>query len=227
MLRWRHLFPSIVGATLAVALSSGQVTLPTLSDTTAAIILSGGRSKRMGKNKALLPLPGNPSLTFVGHLSSILTSFCPEVIIVARDESNAANFALPGVHVVTDEVPDYGPLMGLYSGLNAMRAQRALVIAVDMPFVRPELVSFLLSQPPSDSLLVPLVNTVPQVLLAVYPRAILPSIEDRLQQGRHDLRCLLEVVPVQYVEETQLRRIDPQLRSFVNINTPEELGEIT
>ena len=200
---------------------------PNLSNTTAAIILAGGRSKRMGKNKALLPLPGNPSFTFIAHLSSTLTSLCPEILIVARNEADAANYTLPDVRVITDKVPDHGPLMGLYSGLNEIHTQRALVVAVDMPFVQPALISFLLSQPPSDSLLVPLVNNIPQVLLAIYPRTILPFIKNRLQQGRHDLRSLLEVAPVHYFEEAQLRRIDPPLRSFININTPEELDEIT
>jgi molybdenum cofactor guanylyltransferase len=219
MLRRRRLFSSILGASFADA-------LPNLFNATAGIILAGGSSKRMGKNKALLPLPGNSSLTFIEHLSSMLTSFCPEVLIVARDEADAANYALPGVRVVTDKVSNCGPLMGLYSGLSAMQGQRALVIAVDMPFVQSALISLLLSQPPSDSLLVPLVNNIPQVLLAVYPRTILPLIEDRLQQGRHDLRSLLEVAPVQYIEEAQLRKIDPELRSFVNVNTPKELREI-
>src|SRR5207237_7538355 len=125
---------------------------------------------------------------------------------------------------ITDKAPDNGPLMGLYSGLSAIHAQHALVIAVDMPFVQPALISFLLSQSLSDSLLVPLVNNIPQVLLAIYPRTILPLIETRLQQGRHDLRSLLEVAPVHYIEEAQLRKVDPQLRSFVNVNTREECG---
>lgn len=216
----------IVEAALAVALPLLEIALPTLSDTTAAIILAGGRSKRMGKNKALLPLPGNPSFTFIEHLSSMLTSLCPEVLIVARDEADAVNYTLKGVHVITDQLPDHGPLMGLYSGLSATRAQRSLLIAVDMPFVHPTLVSFLLSQPPSKALLIPLVNGVPQVLLAIYPRTVLPLIEDRLRQGRHDLRSLLEVTTVQYIEEEQLRKVDPKLRSFVNVNTPEELREV-
>ncbi len=180
----------------------------------------------MGKNKALLPLPSNPSHTFIEHLSTTLTSLCPEVLIVARDKADAANYALPGIDVITDKVPDHGPLMGLYSGLSTIHAQQALVIAVDMPFVQPALLSFLLSQPPSDSLLVPLVNNIPQVLLAIYSRVILPSIEERLQQGRHDLRSLLDIAPVRYIEEAQLRKIDPELRSFVNVNTPEELAEM-
>jgi len=189
----------------------------------ACIILAGGRSTRMGTNKALLPLPGNRHLTFVEHLASTLIPFCTETILVARDSNDAANYTLPGVQVITDKVPDHGPLMGLYTGLSAIQAQRALVVAVDMPFVQPALVSFILSQPPTDSLLVPLVNNVPQVLLAIYPHTILPLIEDRLHVGRHDPRSLLEVAPVQYIEEAQLRLVDPELRSFVNVNTPEEL----
>ena len=99
----------------------------------------------------------------------------------------------------------------------------ALLVAVDMPFMQPALVSFMLSQPLGDALLVPLVEQVPQVLLSVYPRAVLPRIEACLRQGRRDLRSLLAVCPVQYLEEVQLRVADPLLRSFVNINTPEDL----
>jgi molybdenum cofactor guanylyltransferase len=189
----------------------------------ACIILAGGRSTRMGTNKALLPLPGNRNLTFVEHLASTLIPFCTETILVARDSNDAANYTLPGVQVITDKVLDHGPLMGIYTGLSAIQAQGALVVAVDMPFIQPALVSFLLSQPPTDSMLVPLVNNVPQVLLAVYPHTILPLIDDRIQQGRHDPRSLLEVAPVQYIEDAQLRLVDPELRSFVNVNTPEEL----
>jgi molybdenum cofactor guanylyltransferase len=189
----------------------------------ASIILAGGRSTRMGSNKALLPLPGKERLTFIEQLVSTLTPLCAETILVARDAADAANYTLPGIQIVTDKVPDQGPLMGLYSGLSAIHMQRALVVAVDMPFILPALVTFLLSQPQSGSLLVPLVNNVPQVLLALYPRAILPLIEQLLQQGRHDPRSLLDVALVQYIEETQLRSIDPDLRSFININTPEEL----
>ena len=125
-----------------------------------------------------------------------------------------------------DQIPDQGPLMGLYSGLCAMQSSHALVTAVDMPCVQPAMVSFLLSQPLTDLLIVPVVNDIPQVLLAVYPRTILPVIEERLRQGRHDPRCLLEVATVRYIEEAQLRVVDPQLHSFINVNTPEELQSL-
>ena len=180
----------------------------------------------MGQNKALLPHPGNQSITFVEHLASILTSLCSEVLIVARDEAHATGLMLPGVRVVFDLVPDSGPLMGLYTGLRAIKMQHALVVAVDMPFVSPTVLSFLLSQPQTDAMLVPLVNDVPQVLLALYPHSILPFIEERIRQGRRDPRSLLEIAPVQYISEEQLRQVDPHLRSFINVNTPGELEEL-
>lgn len=190
----------------------------------SAIILVGGRSTRMGKDKALLPLPENKQRTFVEHLVSLLSSLCQEVLLVARDAEQAALYApLFRTPIVTDIVPDSGPLMGLYSGLRAIHASHALVTAVDMPFIQPEMLSFLLSQPLDDALCIPLVATIPQVLLAIYPRSVLPFIEKQLQAGRRDPRSLLDVAQVRYIEEAQLRRIDPQLRSFMNVNTPEEL----
>ncbi len=197
------------------------------STQTSGIILAGGSSRRMGKNKALLTLPGNQAVTFIEYLVSLLEECCSETLIVARDQPHARDYVFPGVRVTIDEAPGIGPLMGLYSGLSAIHTTRAFVVAVDLPCVQPALLSFLLSQPlPTDTLLVPLVHNIPQVLLAIYPRSILPIVREQLLQGRHDLRCLLKVAPVQFVEEAQLRQIDPQLRSFMNINTPEELRHV-
>jgi molybdopterin-guanine dinucleotide biosynthesis protein A len=174
----------------------------------------------------MLPLPENQSLTFIEHLVSVLAACCTEVLVVVRDEGHTRDYTFPGVRVVCDKTPGRGPLMGVYSGLSAMHTRHALVVAVDMPFIQSALVSFLLSQPLADALLVPIVDNVPQVMLAVYPHGVLPLIEERIQQGRQDLRCLLEAAPVRYIEEASLRQVDPQLRSFVNVNTPEELREI-
>ena len=188
----------------------------------AGIILAGGRSKRMGKDKALLPLPQNERVTFVAHLASLLSAYCSEVILVARDVDSAAQYALSGVRIVTDQVPDIGPLMGVYSGLSATHASHALITAVDMPFVQPALISFLLSQPLDDALVIPIVRDIPQVLLAIYPRVVLPLVEELLRVGRRDPRSLLAVSHVRYIEEAQLCQVDAQLRSFVNVNTPQE-----
>ncbi len=194
---------------------------------TSGIILAGGSSSRMGSNKALLSLPGSKNVTFVEHLVTLLEACCFETIIVARDKDHAQEYVFPGVRVVVDEKPGIGPLMGLYSGLREISTSRALVVAVDLPSVQPSLLSFLVTHPLSgDTLLIPLVQNIPQVLLAIYPRSILSVVKEQLQHGRRDVRCLLELVPVEYVEETQLLQVDPALRSFTNINTPQELREL-
>jgi molybdenum cofactor guanylyltransferase len=194
----------------------------------SALILAGGRSRRMGRDKAFLSLPDNescaPRLSFAEQLGTLLASFCQEVILVARDPAQCAGQKLTANRVVFDETPDHGPLMGLYSGLRAVSNTHALVVAVDMPFVQPALLTFLLAQPLNDAILMPVIAEIPQVLLAIYPRTLLPLIESSLQAGRRDPRSLLDIAPVRYVTEAQLRQVDPQLRSFTNMNTPEDLA---
>lgn len=198
--------------------------MPTVQ--TACIILAGGRSSRMGTDKALLPLTNAPHSTFLAHLAATLSSLCDELLLVARDEAQAARYRadedVANIRIVTDKVPDYGPLMGIYSGLSAIQAAKALVVAVDMPFAQAALVSMLLARASTDAITVPVVNDVPQVLFAVYSRSLLPRIETSIAQGRRDPRSLLTSAPVQYISEAQLRAVDPQLRSFINVNTPEE-----
>lgn len=185
----------------------------------------------MGRNKALLALPGESVRTFVERLTSLLSELCVETLLVARDERSGKEYAsFPGAssrRLIYDDIPDQGPLRGLCSGLRAMKSEYALVLAVDLPFVRPELLAWLCALPLNDELLVPLVGGVPQVLLARYPRSLLPAIEACLREGRRDPRALLERGPVRFLREEQVRQVDPDLRSFVNINTPEDFQRAT
>ena len=155
----------------------------------AGIILAGGRSSRMGSDKALLALPGATSLTFVEHLASLLAELCAEILLVARDESSR-EYAFSSTRirprVIYDQVPDQGPLMGLYSGLQAISCSHALVLAVDQPFVRPQLLTWLSAFPLDKQALIPHIQGIPQVLLARYPRAHLPLIAECLSAGRRD-----------------------------------------
>lgn len=192
----------------------------------AGIILAGGQSRRMGRNKALLSVPGHESSTFIERVIALLAPLCAEILIVARDQEMAAAYApLARARIVTDLVSGHGPLMGLYTGLRETRMSHALVLAVDMPFAQPALLSYLLSLPRGDAVIVPVVNGVSQVLFAIYPRSIIPLIEARLHEGRRDPRSLLDIAPVKYIDEERLRRVDPELRSFVGVNTPEELRD--
>jgi molybdenum cofactor guanylyltransferase len=193
----------------------------------AGIILAGGRSRRMGTDKALLPVPGLTSRTFVEQLATLLAALCPEVLLVARDATSGQEYAAlsPICRIIYDHIPDQGPLMGLASGLQATTCSHALVVAVDLPCVQPALLALLSAYPRTDELLIPRVQGIPQVLLARYPRATLPAIEACLREGRRDPKALLARVPVRFLEEEQLRVADPELRSFMNVNTPEDFAQ--
>ncbi len=194
----------------------------------AGIILAGGSSRRMGKDKALLPYPGqpgDPSETFLEHLVTVLGFCCSEVFVVARDELQASLYAQVDAQILLDSIPGGGPLVGLYRALQAISTPYAILVAVDMPFVTTQLLAYMLSRYQQDTILVPLVNGYPQVMLAVYPRSILPLLEERIGQGRRDLRCLLDDARVRYIEGEQLRIVDAELRSFTGINTPEEMQQ--
>jgi molybdopterin-guanine dinucleotide biosynthesis protein A len=181
----------------------------------------------MGTDKALLPLPGSRSqISFLQHLIQVMFGECEELVLVTRDTQQADTYApyvVSSVRIVIDEVPDTGPLMGIYSGLRVIEASHAFVCAVDTPLLQPALLTFLLTQCCADTLVVPVVDGLPQVLLALYPRALLSLIEERLQAGRRDPRSLLEVAATRYIPEEQLRQVDPCLYSFLNVNTPEDV----
>jgi molybdopterin-guanine dinucleotide biosynthesis protein A len=191
----------------------------------ACLILAGGRSQRMGYDKALLPLPAaeEKGQTFLGRLAHLALAQTPEVLVVVRDQSSAACYAdqLPAAaRLVVDLVPGQGPLMGLYSGLLATRAPQAVALAVDQPLLHPQLLAWLLGLPAHDErLAIPLVGQRPQVLLARYPRSLVSVIAALLARGQRNPRSLLTVAPVRWLSEEELRPLDPELRSFLNVNT--------
>ncbi|WP_052889988.1 molybdenum cofactor guanylyltransferase [Thermogemmatispora carboxidivorans] len=192
---------------------------------TACLILAGGRSQRMGYDKALLPFPAAEAKdqTFLGRLAHLALALTPEVLVVVRDQCTAARYAdylPPAVRLVVDLVPDQGPLMGLYSGLLALQAPQAVALAVDLPLLRSQLLAWLLALPAHDQrLYVPLIEQRPQVLLARYPRFLVSTIAALLARGQRNPRSLLTVAPVRWLSEEELRPLDPDLCSFLNVNT--------
>ncbi len=183
----------------------------------------------MGQDKALLSFRSPRAQTFLEVQISTLLTYCAGLLLVVRDRSQAEQYRslVPSsIRFVLDQQSDMGPLMGLYSGLHACSTTHALVTAVDTPLLQPALLALLLEQPRTEEMLVPVVENVPQVLLALYPRSLLPSIEERLQSGRRDPSSLLQTAPVRFLYEPQLRVVDPDLRSFANINTPEDFARL-
>jgi molybdenum cofactor guanylyltransferase len=185
----------------------------------AGIVLAGGRSRRMGQDKALLRVGGGPPL--ISLVVDRLRALVGEVIVVTSDGARLG--ALPA-RIVPDVYADAGPLSGIYSGLLATDRERALVTACDMPFLSSRLLAYLLQVSGSHDVVLPrLVSGFLEPLHAVYSQTCREVFRRQLDAGRYSAIGYLDQVKVRYVEEAELRRFDPELRSFFNVNTQADL----
>lgn len=185
----------------------------------SGIILAGGASRRMGRNKALLELEGQKLVARVAAALRVLTD---DILIVSNDPEPYRFLHLP---IISDIQSGYGPLMGLYSGLKAARGELSLLVAVDMPFLSSDFLNFLISLAPGYDVVIPQAHDRLHPLCAVYrKRTCLPAIEEAISRGQRRLIAFHPSVKVRLVDEAALRQIDPDLRSLINVNTPEELA---
>jgi len=186
----------------------------------ATIILAGGQSRRMGQDKALLRLaPGGPTL--IERVVAAAQVLGP-VWIVANPPDRYAWLGLPSVG---DVEPGQGPLGGLAAGLAATGAAYNLVLACDLPDLDPAVLHLLADQPRDYDALVPR-WTAPdgtvqiEPLHAIYSADCLPAVQDALVAGRLRFTSFYPAVRVRYLPEALLRTVDPDLRTFRNLNTP-------
>jgi molybdenum cofactor guanylyltransferase len=184
-----------------------------------AFILAGGNSTRMGTDKAFAMLDGRTLLARALDRCRTMTS---EVWIVG-DRKKFAPFA----PVVEDVFPGCGPLAGMHAALRTSRTDLNLVLAVDLPFVSPALLHFLVAQARQNGAIV----TVPragkgwQPLCAVYRRIFAEAAETALRAGRYKIDALFEDAVTHAVGEEELRSAGFSPEVFRNLNTPEELAD--
>jgi molybdopterin-guanine dinucleotide biosynthesis protein A len=180
-------------------------------------ILAGGRSRRMGSNKALLPFGGR---RLIEHVLDVLRPLFPEVLIASNE---IAPYAELGVPVHADPLPGKGPLGGIYTALASSSHPRTFCLACDMPLVNPAVVAHLCRLAPDFDVVVPHSAKGYEPLHAVYSQSCLPHLEAMLREDRLRVDELFGAVRVCRVEIEDLRPLDPLLVSFLNLNTPEEL----
>jgi molybdenum cofactor guanylyltransferase len=185
------------------------------------VILAGGQSRRMGSPKALLRLaPDGP--TFIELARDALATACAEVIVVTN---TPATYAFLGCRMTADQFPGLGGLAGIQAGLAASAHAHNLIVACDMPFLNPALLAALAAEPRDYDVLIPRrADGELETLHAIYSRACLGPITEQLAAGGGRVIAFFSRVRVRYLDELWLRRYDPELRSFDNLNTPEELA---
>lgn len=188
-----------------------------MSKIATLIILAGGEGKRMGTPKHLLSTSQG---TLIERLYDRLGPLFVETIVVGRGLTAYRE----GIRTVEDLYPARSPLVGIYSGLSASRTDLAFVLACDMPFVKPELVRHLLATAVDLDVAVPVVGGYFEPLCAAYRKSSISVIEQALQRGILRVTCIYEHLRVSAMPEDEVRRVDPDLSSFVNLNTPEQLA---
>ncbi len=182
------------------------------------VILAGGESRRMGRNKALLPVG---SRTMIEAVIERTREACGDLLLVTNTPE--AYYHL-NIRMVPDALPQRRSLVGIYTGI-LHAAGPAFVCACDMPFLNPALIRHLTSIAGEADVVIPRHDGEYEALHAIYTPACLEPIRRWIGRQARNIGFLDEV-RVRVVEAEEIRRFDPDLRSFVNLNTPAEYAQI-
>src|SRR5215467_14263094 len=182
-----------------------------------AFVLAGGKSTRMGRDKATLPLAGR---TLLETALAVARSVTKDVFILGP----------PGLYgaygeVIADIFPGCGPLGGIHTALTCSRTDLNLVLAVDTPFLSARLLAYLVGRAAESTAMIaaPEINFYPQPLCAVYRRDFLPIAELALRAGNYKIVPLFPPDRTLAIPEAELARFAFTAEMFENLNTPEDL----
>ena len=190
----------------------------------SAIVVAGGESRRLGQDKRQLRL--GSSRTLLEATVATVASLTDDVVIVVSTDPTL-HAGMPA-RVVQDPQPGAGPLNALVAGLAAIEHEFAVVVACDLPFLNRSLLRGLLSESRDYDLLVPVrADGRLEMLHAIYGKSCLRPARRRLADRRLKLAGLADDVRTRVVDEASLRRYAPSLRSFINVNTPDDLRAVT
>ncbi len=190
----------------------------------SAVILVGGAARRVnGLEKYFFRLDG---MTFIERLIRTLRPITGDIVLVARDPAQCERFGhLPGIHCVTDIRQGIGPIGGLHAGVRGVKGESFFVCACDMPCVDGRVVTHLFSRLGSYDAAIPEWQPgMIEPLHAVYrARPLLAELED---PAHFSLRDVVHRLNTRFVPMEEIRRIDPDLRTFTNINKIEDLERL-
>ena len=195
----------------------------------SALILAGGRSRRMGfKEKALLPIGDK---TILEHVIDALEEVVDEIIISLRDvtQQELLKDYTQGYDVVLDKYPDVGPLSGILEGLKAATGEYVFVAACDMPHINNDVVELLFKRAEGHDAAIPVwENENLEPMHAVY-RTHPMTVETEKAILRNEKFVLAPVFKMQdlvFANMDEIRELDPDLKTFVNVNTPDDVEKL-
>ncbi|MBI5079858.1 MAG: molybdenum cofactor guanylyltransferase [Chloroflexi bacterium] len=192
-------------------------------------ILSGGKSSRMGTDKALLPIEGK---TMIEHIIAQVKDIGDEVIVITNTPDHYKFLGLP---LFADVIPDKGALGGLYTAIDAASHPYTLILACDMPFVNRDLLRYMISLAPQGDAVIPKIaapdgekkkSGMAEPLRAIYSKACLAPIRKCIDEDNLKMIAFFKDVKLRWIDEEEIRRFDPDLVTFMNANTPGEFEKM-
>ena len=198
----------------------GALNDPIMKTPCSGVILSGGRNTRFhGKDKAFVRVGGRP---MIEHVLTVFRSLFDDIVLVTNDPAKYVSWDL---HVVTDIFAGRSSLTGLHAGLFHAVHPHAFFAACDAPFLQIETVHTLLDAlEASSDVVIPETAAGLEPLCAIYSKRSLKVIEKLLDRRQYKIQAFFPSVRVKKISEETLRSADPDLISFFNINTPEDLA---
>jgi len=187
-----------------------------MAEATSLLILAGGDSKRMGFPKHELRM-GNH--TIVELLASRLAPLFSEMLLVGQPSQDVSE----NLRWVKDEFSLQSPLVGIYSGLKHARNDLCFALGCDMPFVIPAVVDLILKSSDNVDIAVPVVRGFFEPLCAAYRKSALEPIERAIREGQLKVSSLFRELRVATISEKRIQSLDPDLRSFTNLNAPHDV----
>ena len=192
----------------------------TLFKDVSGVILVGGKSSRYGSNKALVKINGVPLIErVIGVMGRVFENLI--LITNAPDE-----YAHLGLSMHEDIIKGLGPIGGLYTGLNVIPDDAGFFVACDMPFLNHDFIHYMVKERGRSDVLVPRIKGMMETLHALYGKGCLLSVKRLIDSQEYQIIRIFNKVSVRYIDEDEIRRFDPELRCFININRPEELKNI-
>jgi len=183
----------------------------------SGFILAGGKSSRMGTDKALLVFQEEPLLK---HMIKLIEPFCDNIAISGQN----SDYSIFGVEMIPDLYSDCGPIAGIYSSLHHSLTNWNLLVSVDVPFVNEELFLFLISNIGEYDCIIPKHTSGVEPLIGLYHRRTLPVIKEMITSGDYKLTNLLSKLNTRYLNCNIL--IEKYPRLFMNINRLEDYHSI-
>ena len=184
------------------------------------VILAGGESTRMGKNKAFIEINGK---RIIDRTVSLFREIFDDVLLVTNTPLDYIELK---VRIVTDLVPGKGSLGGIYTGIFFASSPKAFFAGCDMPFLDRRVIQYFLSLAQTADIVVQRTKDYWQPLHAIYSRTLLNPLERLLQQGELTIFKAYQGLRVREVTGEELKPFDPDLHTLSNINTPEELKKL-